>query len=669
MPGVYGPGYVSTASFRRRMQFFLRADTGSYLVTGQPAGSNFAILTADLGSYAVTGQATGGVVSIVAEPGTYTVTGQDAFQVRTMLANAGAYAVAGNNVLFSASMVAAGGVYTVTGQSALAILRLLAEPGQYTIIGIPVADALGPTGDLIFLIEAQGHDGSGLQYFYFSSRSFTTVPGDSPANQFYDNRVFDPGTLTRSLFSSTSLRGRPSASSGDVELISADPGNGETLDPMLGLGFGGQPLTIRTLQLGQKLLSLSFTLFKGRSKRIASDRPLQRVLLQIRERFADLDLPLLSTRFAGTTVASAATAEGNADLKGKIKPRAYGTVRNVPLQPANIYDRIYLASLPGGTAINSIAVFDGAKALTPATVPNYATIAALRAATTGIAGSGADIEAGEYATCLAAGVIRVAGFPEFDFTADVTVGATAADRTAAQVVLDILTDFGMSGVDWVAGTFTILDGLNDAEVGIYIDDERTALEAVCEILDSINGWLRPNRDATLMVGQFGEPEANPALVFNLESDVIGDSLIRGESEEPVWQIVLEYARNYNVSTVFAGAATDDRRTFSGNEFRTVIAEDASVKTQFADARTLTVRTLLVSEADAQAEADRQLDLLKVLRDRYTVSLPLDLAWYAEPGMSIKLVSERMGWGSGKSFVIMSRADEFKKKLVTLEIWG
>jgi hypothetical protein len=270
-------------------------------------------------------------------------------------------------------------------------------------------------------------------------------------------------------------------------LSSGDPGNGALIDDMLQMGMGGRPVTIKSLPVGARSLTLASTLFRGRSKKITSTRPLEQFELQIADRLSDLEQPLLTRRFLGTTTGPGATAEGNADLKGKIKQRAYGVAQNVLLQPANPYDLIYLASDPGLQAIYSITVFDGAKALTNA--GDFATIALLRAATTGAIGSGAAIEEGEYGTCLAAGLVRPGGLPEFALTADITVGATDADRTAAQIANQMLLDFGISGVEIVSGSFDGLDGKNSAVNGFLVDDDQTALMVIQPVLDSIGGWL------------------------------------------------------------------------------------------------------------------------------------------------------------------------------------
>ncbi len=141
-----------------------------------------------------------------------------------------------------------------------------------------------------------------------------------------------------------------------------------------------------SLPRGAKSLSAASTLFVGKLDRVTSTKPLEQMSLRIGDRLADLQAPLLTELYAGTTLASSATAEGNSDLKGKVKQRCWGSCSNVPMQPANPYDLIYLAS---NGAVLSIAVYDGDAALIyDGDSPN---IASLRSAT---------IPAGHYRTCV-----------------------------------------------------------------------------------------------------------------------------------------------------------------------------------------------------------------------------------------------------------------------------
>lgn len=470
-------------------------------------------------------------------------------------------------------------------------------------------------------------------------------------------RVADPGNFERHLFSPGTTRGRASIGSGDVIVVNSDPGNGETLDAWLDYGFDERQIVIKALPYGMKSADTATILFEGRMQKITSTRPLDQLEIQIHDRLAELEKPLLTERYAGTTLASGASAEGNEDLSGKIKQRVFSSAFNIPLQLANPYDLIYLAN--NGTT-SSIVVYDGGLALI--NDGDVATIVTLQAAV---------IASGHYRTCLTLGLVRVGAVPEFALTADVVQEPLASLRTAAQTVRSMLLGFGIDPLDLAPGTFTSLDNKNSAEVQYFVDDDRDALDAIQDVLDSIGGWLLPRRDGALEVGRFEAPAISPALQFDVDTHVITDSLERVDDEIPAWRINFEYGPNWVVQgeDQLAAAATAATRTFVGNQFRSITVEDASVKTKHLAAPELNIRTYLRDLADAEDEADRLLALYSDERERYRVTLMLADAWTAEPGNSITLTHPRLGMAGGTPFNVIGRVDEYAKETVTLDLWG
>lgn len=506
----------------------------------------------------------------------------------------------------------------------------------------------------IFLIEMQGHDGASLLSFYLSTRDWMSDPHDSPANQLYMSRVKDPGNFERHLFSSGTTRGQSATAAGDIILVNGSPGNGETLDAWLDYGFDGRPITIKALPVNARQLSAATVVFSGKVDHITSTRPLDQLEIKLSDLLSDLNLPLLTTRFAGTTTSSAATAEGNADLSGRIKQQVWGTVSNVELQPANVYDLIYLAC---NNAAISIVVYDGGIALTPD--GDFADIAALQAATT--------LVPGHYATCLSAGLVRLGGPPQFAVTANIVEGANAAARTAAQIVKRILTGFGISPSVIAGASFSALDTLNASICGLLIDDDTTALAACQKVLDSIGGALLPNRLGFYEVDRFDAPAAGGTVYERYQISAF--ELV--ETEIPVWRINLQYSPVHHVQgdAELAGAVDAPTRAFLATEYRTITVENASVKTKHLKAGELTVTTQLTSLTAATAEANRLLALYSAERKIYRVTLPLADAWLEEPGHDLTLKMPRLGMTAGKDFTVIGRQDNYAKENITLTVWG
>lgn len=362
--------------------------------------------------------------------------------------------------------------------------------------------------------------------------------------------------------------------------------------------------------------------------------------------------------FAGTTTSSAATAEGNADLKGRIKQQVWGSATNVPCLPANVYDLIYLVS---NSALTSITVYDGGVALTNA--GDEANISALRSAT---------IAPGAYyKTCLAAGLIRLGWSPAKAVTADVLEGANAAARTAAQIVKRMMTGFGISENIISATALADLDAKNSAVCYAFVNDSTSAADAIQKVLDSIGAWMVPNRFGIYEFGRFEAAVTDPNQAFDLSLQSIGDTLTREDVDLPAYRVTLKWGEMLHVqgdADVFE-AVTAERRATIGSQWRSIVAEDTSVKTKHLDAIELEIETNLSSSSDASTEATRILNLFKVDRSIYRLTVPLDDAWPIQVGSSVLLTHTRLGMSSGSAFRVLSRVDNYDTETVTLTVWG
>lgn len=236
----------------------------------------------------------------------------------------------------------------------------------------------------------------------------------------------------------------------------------------------------------------------------------------------------------------------------------------------------------------------------------------------------------------------------------------------------MLLQFGVDVADISTGSLDELDTKNDAICYSVVDDDRNALEEMQTILNSIGGRLLPNRNDLYEVTRLEAPTSSPLLTFDIDSQVIADTIQRLEGSPPVHQVSLLWGRVHHTQqeSDLAGAVTAERRAYLGQEIRTSLQEDSSILTKHLDARVISFETRLAYQADADAEATRVLNLMKVERDEYSVTLPLSEAWAAQVGGSITLVHPRLGLASGKDFVVLTRSDEYVKETVTLDrVWG
>lgn len=633
------------------------ANVGSYALSGQTVlfAENF---VAAFGSYTLSGQAVGlfPTTNFTVDFASYSLSGQSVGFVEAykVTANFAPFALSGQTVAFNLNMVVSQASFALSGQSINLGPSIPCSPGSFALVGFAVRDVQGPTGDHIFLVEFQGHNGSTATSFYMATEGWASAAADTPASQFYNPRVKDPGNFERHISVRDDGSGT-AASSGDVVLLNGSPGNTETLDTFIDgtYGFDGRSITIKALPVGSTRLSSALIMHRGIIDHITSTKPLDQLEVKFSDLLGDLELPLLTTKFAGTTTSTAATAEGNADLAGQIKQVVWGSVINIPLQAANVYDLIYLAS---NSSVVSIAAYDGGVALT--NDGDFASIALLRAAT---------IVPGHYATCLALGLIRLGGTAAFAVTADVVEGANAAARTAAQIAKRMLVTYGISTASINLNTFTALDVKNAAVCGILIKDDRTVHDAAKTMLASIGGRLLPSRDGLYEVFRIEAPSVG--TVF--EDYQLGDDFQLSDTLIPAWRINLNYGEVFQVQADgdLAGVVSAARRATLASQYRTITVEDSSIKTKHLKAVELTFTTCLTSAADASTEATRLLALYSAERRQYQFSMPLSDAFYADVGISITLQMNRIGMSSGKNFLVIGREDIYAVEQIHLTVWG
>jgi hypothetical protein len=190
-----------------------------------------------------------------------------------------------------------------------------------------------------------------------------------------------------------------------------------------------------------------------------------------------------------------------------------------------------------------------------------------------------------------------------------------------------------------------LNDPNDS-VGIYIADERTALQALGEVLDSANAfityglsrtaafaglgyWVYQLRLAT--AGEYADvPKYAPTYIAPLDLDsskIMSIEQVRPADEVlalPVHRVTVKYARNWRVmsSTELAAASAADQ-AYYGAEYRTATANNASVLTAWPNAGELVVTTLLT---DATQAANLASDLLIMFDDQrrmFRVRIPAE----------------------------------------------
>ena len=513
---------------------------------------------------------------------------------------------------------------------------------------------------MIHLIEVDAYDPAvpGVVTLRYGTHGYTTQPGDTPANAHFAPRIVQPGNYERNVWARGTTGGDVTVNVGEVVLVNPD---GE-LDGLLDLGFDGRSIRIYSLPDPSSSWSARTTVLRG-----TLDQPevtWSRVTLRIRDRLAELRVPVQPLLYAGTTVAGGmAEAEGMPDdLKGLPKPLLLGRALHIPVVAANAFDLIYQVS--SNALYEVTGVYDRGVALSAA--GNLSTLVGLCAAS---------VTAGTYKTCLASGHIKLGAVPAGQITADAAEGAPGS-RSAPTLVERLLTAAGMaSALD--TGSFTALAASASAECGIWLGPEATDVLGVASaLLESVGGWLVPDRLGVLGVGRIGS--ATPVLTLT-SADLLesGQGLQRIVTNDegrgvPAWKVTVRYGRNLAVqsaSELDQVAATAAYKALAASEWRSAVATDAAVQTAHLLAPEMSFDTAIVDEADALAEAGRRLDLYKVRRDRYLFPLRAEIAGSLELGQTVEVILPRFGLDLGKSLVVLGIEEQRDRGLTILDLWG
>lgn len=506
--------------------------------------------------------------------------------------------------------------------------------------------------ELVGAIDAAG----ALETFYVSTEPFVTEPGDTPANQAFMPALVDPGSLGVSAYGDGRTSGASQLQRGDLTIANTDG----SFDDWLNYSFEGRKVTIRSGSAGAYPGAFPEIMTATVESLVVTGKE---VSVQLRDKQIVLANPVLVNRYAGTNSLPNGLEGTASDLKGKPKPRIFGQVLNISPTLVNTSKLTYQVN--DGAVASIDAVYDRGLARTFSA--DYASSGALQGATLA---TGSAL----YSTCKAEGYFRLHDAASGQITADVTQGANAAARTVAKITEALALAAGVPSGEISASDVTALDTFNSAVVGIYLDGDSSAGDAMDRVAASIGAFYGYDPAGMLRMGVLTVPSGSPVLSIGPYSVLAG--LTRRTPKDngvPIWSATAQHSRIWTVQgSDLAGAVTAARRAFLAQPTRAAApAVDVSVKLQFMTAGEMTLDTLLVDEAAAATEAARQLALHKVRRDIFDVPIPIDL-YAAHPVKFMDVVSltyPRFGLNSGKLFRVIGRSVELKRNRAVLTLWG
>lgn len=428
--------------------------------------------------------------------------------------------------------------------------------------GAPTAETIAPAvANFPVAGLPIGTDFSGTPPFILraATMGFATLADDPDLPSVYwDDRVRDPGSLSLVLPLVPVGDAAIQTTVGRAVLDNTDGAFDVVLDTNSAVSHA---LDIKCGRLGAYLEDF-VTIFRARITGVG---------LTETEATLDLQDPVVYAQnlYPTTIYTGAGGAAGDAELEGIVKPVVLGRVWNMSPVLINAVGLIFQVHDGAVSAITG--VFDGGVALTFSA--NFASYAALAAAS---------VTAGQYATCLAAGLIRVGGTPAFALTAHVD-GHSSAGITVRSIATWLVGQLDtVLELDVDAGSFAVLPLWT---AGWVWADAFTFAEAISRFVG--DGGYHWGADTTGLIRalRLDPPNATGSVTASYSTeDIFGieRAPLPGGYEGVHHRRIVRYRKNWTVQSDGELAATAANRPARQREWKTSIATVAIVSRNAID---------------------------------------------------------------------------------------
>ena len=466
-----------------------------------------------------------------------------------------------------------------------------------------------PAALRVVLIEAVAQVAGVETTIYMATKPFNTAPTEVPANTHY-RPIAKAGVLfTEQL----SLDGDGALSAGDIEI---DNYGGER-DGWTGYVWTNRPLKAYIGDVRWPRADFRM-IFNGIVADIAP-RGSDKLALRLRDKLQRLNTPIVESKLGGATQ--------NADA---LLPVTFGEVHNVtPLlvDPAVLRYQVHAGAVESIFEVrdNGVPVEVSADNANGTFTLRYSPVGAVTASVQG------------------------------------DKPATYAN-TVARLVRRIVTGYGKEVDRFTTADLDTanLDGFEAAHpqpVGLYSPDRLNILTACQMLAGSVGAQLVMSRLGQLRLIQLALPASGPAFVVRPQHMVEG-SLAPAQRTETVGAVKLGFDRNWTVQEGLVTNIPEEHKSLFATEWLTSTKSDAAVlATHRLNAEPVQQDTMLLRRVDADAEAQRRLDLWKRPRTAYEFEgLPELLQ--LELGQAITVYHPRYGMKDGVTGMVISLAPDW-----------
>jgi len=274
---------------------------------------------------------------------------------------------------------------------------------------------------------------------------------------------------------------------------------------------------------------------------------------------------------------------------------------------------------------------------------------------------------------VSTGKFTLAATPAGKITASVQ-GERSPDykNTVRGIVQRLVTYYGgypsqrFSGADLDFDNLDQFDIDNPQPIGVFVDGRENVMSLCSSVARSVGAQMVMNREGRMQLIKVDVPAGGPYDAIGV-GDIIKGSLYISEKLPVSASFKVGYCKNWTVQTGLLTGIPRAHKDLFEQEWLSYTATDTTVKSNYKlDAEPEQIDTFLLTEADAQAEAERLLALFSVPRFIIAFDSPA-------PQMNLRLgdyvtiTYPRFGMDSGKNGMVVGLSLDWDTFTVKVEV--
>lgn len=243
-------------------------------------------------------------------------------------------------------------------------------------------------------------------------------------------------------------------------------------------------------------------------------------------------------------------------------------------------------------------------------------------------------------------------------------------NTIAQLVQCLATQFGKASTRFTAADLDLtqlaaFDSAHPQPVGLYLVERTNVLVAMQMLAGSLGAQPVMSMTGQLRLIQFAIPTT--ATIDIPRSQQLDRSISIVNRTEVTASVKIGYCKNWTVQANLPTSLPPAHKNLYSQEWLSVTSTDAAAQAAYKlDSEPAQIDTYLLRLTDAQPEAVRRRDIVKVPRTTYRFeATPQQML--TELGAAVKLYSNRFGLSAGKVGLVTSRTLDWNNLHVTMEV--